>query len=113
MLFIIDRVETMMEQEPTNSEMSDTITLDYIVSNSGLTITKLIDFIGMQRRTWYQRVKNPRDFTIGEIEKLTTVLNKTSFMSENPTQYSSLDIFKAMTNQAALLDKGLLPTNET
>jgi hypothetical protein len=52
------------------------LTVDELVDLSRLKLFEFIEQIGLTKPTWYRRLEAPETFTVGEVKKITEVVNK-------------------------------------
>ena len=64
--------------------------LELLIDQSHLKVAGFLKLLGFSRPTWYRRMEDPDTFTIAEIKKLATTLNRTR--REDQPQVTAYDI---------------------
>lgn len=54
--------------------MIDIGALQECITESGMTIVAFCDKAGMSKQTWYNRLKNPDNFTVAEVDGMAAAL---------------------------------------
>lgn len=54
--------------------MIDINALQECIADSGMTIVAFCDKAGMSKQTWYNRLKNPDNFTVAEVDGMAAAL---------------------------------------